>query len=92
MSEALVPLEGSPAVMGPAIALPRLIVEAGPAAAEHFLEFFAAQIANDQTRATYARAAGQFLACARRAGSASVPSRRSTWPPTSGPIRARCRR
>lgn len=45
-----------------AIALPRLIVDAGPAAAERFLEFFAAQIANDQTRAAYARAAGQFLA------------------------------
>ena len=45
-----------------AVALPRLIVDAGPAAAERFLEFFAAQLANDQTRAAYARAAGQFLA------------------------------
>src|SRR4051812_40600301 len=44
------------------MALPRLIVDAGPIAAECFLEFFAAQIANAQTRAAYARAAGQFLA------------------------------
>jgi integrase/recombinase XerD len=43
------------------MALPQLIVDAGPAAAERFLEFFAAQIANDHTRAAYGRAAGQFL-------------------------------
>lgn len=44
------------------ITLPQLIVDAGPTAAERFLEFFAAQIANERTRAAYARAAGQFLA------------------------------
>ena len=42
--------------------LPEVIVAAGPAAVEHFLEFFAAQIANDRTRAAYGRAAGRFLA------------------------------
>ena len=63
MSEALVPrVEPSAVTSSAAIRLPALIVEAGPAAAEHFLEFFAAQIANDRTRAAYARAAGQFLA------------------------------
>jgi hypothetical protein len=63
MSEASI-LDGrSTAITSAApIALPRLIVDAGPAAAERFLEFFAAQIANAQTRAAYARAAGQFLA------------------------------
>ena len=39
-----------------------MIVAAGPAAVERFLEFFAAAIANEQTRVAYARAAGQFLA------------------------------
>ena len=33
------------------LALPRLIVDAGPAAVEKFLEFFAARIANRRTRA-----------------------------------------
>ena len=33
-----------------ALVLPRLIVDAGPAAVEKFLEFFAARIANRRTR------------------------------------------
>ena len=49
------------------LVLPRLIVDAGPAAVERFLEFFAARIANARTRAAYGRAVGQFLAwCAAR--------------------------
>ena len=44
------------------LVLPRLIVDAGPAAVEKFLEFFAARIANRRTRAAYGRALGQFLA------------------------------
>ena len=56
------------------LVLPRLIVDAGPAAVERFLEFFAARIANRRTRAAYGRAVGQFLAwCeARRLGLAAV--------------------
>ena len=51
MTEALVPHAAPVAITGPgAIRLPALIVDAGPAAAERFLEFFAAQIANDRTR------------------------------------------
>ena len=42
--------------------LPRLVVDAGPAAVGKFLEFFAARIANRRTRAAYGRAVGQFLA------------------------------
>ena len=38
--------------------LPEVIVDAGPADVERFLEFFAAAIANDRTCATYAPAAG----------------------------------
>ena len=50
-----------------ALVLPPLIVDAGPAAVEKFLEFFAARIANWRTRAAYGRAVGQFLAwCAAR--------------------------
>ena len=49
------------------LVLPRLIVDAGPAAVEKFLEFFAARIANRRTRAAYGRAVGQFWAwCAAR--------------------------
>ena len=44
------------------LVLPRLIVDAGPAAVGKFLEFFAARIANRRTRAAYGRAVGQFLA------------------------------
>jgi site-specific recombinase XerC len=59
----LVPTTGATAITGTrTIALPRLIAEAGPTAADRFLEFFAAQLANDQTRAAYGRAARQFLA------------------------------
>ena len=50
-----------------AMALPAVIVDAGPVAVERFLEFFAAQVANARTRAAYARAAGRFLSwCAAR--------------------------
>ena len=67
MSEALVPVAGGEqpqelARAGAAVALPEVIVDAGPAAVERFLEFCAAAIANGRTRAAYARAAGQFLA------------------------------
>ena len=67
MSEALVPAPpaGRAEVAprgGAAVALPAVIVDAGPAAVERFLEFFAAAVANDRTRAAYGRAAGRFLA------------------------------
>ena len=65
MSEALVPAAAEPAVVtdrGAAVVLPALIVDAGPAAVERFLEFFAGRIANPRTRAAYGRAVGQFLA------------------------------
>jgi hypothetical protein len=42
--------------------LPTLVVAAGDRAAIRFLEFFAANIRNPQTRRAYARAAEEFLA------------------------------
>ena len=70
MSEALVPAVTGPPVArtGPAaMALPAVIVDAGPVAVERFLEFFAASIANGRTRAAYGRAVGRFLSwCAAR--------------------------
>ena len=72
MSEALVPVpvvdRREIARPGAAVvALPEVIVDAGPAAVERFLEFFAAAIANDRTRSAYGQAAGQFLGwCAAR--------------------------
>ena len=51
MSDALVPSTVSRAITaGTPIVMPRLIIDAGPAATERFLEFFAAQIANERTR------------------------------------------
>ena len=70
MSEALVPVVDRREIAGPgaaAVALPEVIVDAGPAAVERFLEFFAAAIANDRTRAAYGRAAGRFLGWCRGA-------------------------
>ncbi len=70
MSEGLVPAVTRPPVArtgSAAMALPAVIVDAGPVAVERFLEFFAAQVANARTRAAYARAAGRFLSwCAAR--------------------------
>ena len=64
MSEALVPAGAEPVVVtdrGADVVLPALIVDAGPDAVARFLEFFAGRIANERTRAAYARAVGQFL-------------------------------
>ena len=76
MSEVLMPTVARPEITRPggAVVLPAVIVDAGPAAVERFLEFFAARIANARTRAAYGRAVGQFLAwCeARRVGLAAV--------------------
>ena len=70
MSETLVPqVTRSPAARtgSAAMALPAVIVDAGPVAVERFLEFFAASISNGRTRAAYGRAVGQFLSwCAAR--------------------------
>jgi site-specific recombinase XerD len=48
--------------------LPQLIVQAGPQAAKRFLEFFAANIRNKNTRAAYALAVRDFLAWCERRG------------------------
>ena len=67
MTDALVPA-GEPQAVGRAeraetaeLVLPGMIVDAGAAAVERYLEFFAARIANPRTRAAYGRAVGQFL-------------------------------
>ena len=87
MSEALAPVVDRLEIARPgatSVALPEVIVDAGPAAVERFLEFFAAAIANDRTRAAYGRAAGRFLAwCGARGLGLRAISRRSTstwWP------------
>ena len=66
MTDALVPA-GEPQAVGRAeraetaeLVLPGMIVDAGAAAVERYLEFFAARIANPRTRAAYGRAVGQF--------------------------------
>ena len=66
------------------VALPEVIVDAGTAAVERFLEFFAAAIANDRTRAAYEQAAAQFLAWCGARGLALRAIARSTWRRTSG--------
>ena len=70
MSEALVPaVTRAPVARAGSVgmALPAVIVDAGPVAVERFLEFFAASISNGRTRAAYGRAVGRFLSwCAAR--------------------------
>ena len=56
-----------------------------------FVEFFAERIANERTRAAYARAAGQFLGWCEARGFVSRRSRRSTSLPTSGRTRVQRR-
>ena len=71
MSEALVSAAAEPVVVtdrGADVVLPALIVDAGPDAVARFLEFFAARIANERTRAAYGRAVGQFLAWSEARG------------------------
>jgi site-specific recombinase XerD len=48
--------------------LPLLVADAGADVQERFLEFFAAQIRNENTRAAYGRAVGQFFDWADRQG------------------------
>ena len=67
MSETLVPASpaGRSAIERPdaaGVALPAVIVDAGPEAVGRFLKYFAAGIANARTRDAYGRAVGQFLA------------------------------
>ena len=105
MTEALVPVVETPAdevpAAGPtsgvarpssaAIALPQMIVDAGPAAVERFLEFFAGWIANERTRAAYARAAAQFLGWCETRGLRLEAIAPLHVPPTSGPTPGRPR-
>ena len=50
-----------PALTGSSLPVPVLIAQAGRHASEHFLEFFAAQIRNRNTRAAYVQVAVQFF-------------------------------
>ena len=53
--------------------LPVLVTATGDRAGVRFLEFFAAQIRNPNTRRAYARAAAEFLAWCQGAGVISLP-------------------
>jgi site-specific recombinase XerD len=65
MHDLVVPVAGSPALSG-ALAVPATVADAGEAAARRYVEFFAAQIRNPNTRAAYARAASDFFSwCGR---------------------------
>ena len=95
MSEALVPAVTRPPVVrtgSAGMALPAVIVDAGPVAVERFLEFFAASIANGRTRAAYGRAVGRSCRGVRLGAWACARSRRCTWRPISARIRGRRRR
>ena len=57
------------AILHPTAHLPTLVQKDGPHASRRFLEFFAAQLRNPNTRAAYARAANTFFAwCQATAG------------------------
>ena len=57
----------SPALPG-ALAVPATVADAGAAAARRYVEFFAAQIRNPNTRAAYARATSDFFTWCERHG------------------------
>lgn len=48
--------------------LPALVAQAGPKAGKRFLEFFTAQIRNENTREAYARAVVRFMGWCKRRG------------------------
>src|SRR5664279_3554094 len=50
-----------PALPACALPVPAIIAGAGAQASEHFLEFFAANIRNKNTRTAYVQAAAQFF-------------------------------
>ena len=52
----------------PGVLLPAVIVESGERTARRFVEFFAANISNKNTREAYARAVGAFLAWCHERG------------------------
>ena len=64
MSGALVPVKttGDPVVAGPlADLLPAMIERAGEKTIKRWLQFFTAELTNDNTRMAYARATGEFF-------------------------------
>lgn len=63
----VLPVAGSPALPG-ALAVPTTVADAGEAATRRYVEFFAAQIRNPNTRAAYARAASDFFGWCERHG------------------------
>ena len=63
----VLPMPGPPALLG-ALAVPATVADAGAAAARRYVEFFAAQIRNPNTRAAYARAASDFFGWCERHG------------------------
>lgn len=56
-------LAGNGALAHPSGALPGLIVRAGASAEKRFIEYFAAQIRNRNTREAYLRAVADFAWC-----------------------------
>ena len=61
--------EGGLVGQGSGLAVPAIVASAGDAASRHFLDFFTSSIRNPNTRAAYARGAGNFLAwCEEVAG------------------------
>ena len=90
MSEAPVPVAGRPEIARPgaaAVALPAVIVDAGPAAVERFLEFFRGRDRERPDAGGVRAGGGSVPGVVRGAGrgaSACGRSRCSTWLPTSG--------
>ncbi len=56
----VLPAAGTPALPG-ALTVPAAVADAGEAAARRYVDFFAAQIRNPNTRVAYARAASDFF-------------------------------
>ena len=95
MSEALVPVVDRREIARPGattVALPEVIVDAGPAAVERFLEFSRPRSrTTGRGRPTGRRRGGSWRGAGLEAWGCGR-SRRSTWRPTSGRIPGRRQR
>jgi integrase len=82
MAHDLVLPDSLPPALPGALAVPATVADAGEAAARRYVEFFAAQIRNPNTRAAYARAASDFFGWCGRHGlalAAVAPVHVAAW-------------
>jgi hypothetical protein len=78
MNEVIVPASQLPALPYARLVVPSLVADQGERAAKRYVEFFAANIRNPNTRRAYARAATDFLGWCEQRGP-SLPGIEPMW-------------